>query len=121
MPTPKPQFLLVLHQPYNGDAVPPPEQLKVIMHEFGQWMARMKADDAVLGTNGLAPTGKVLRGKRGASATDGPYVEAKEVVGGYVLIQAENFDRAVEYARDCPGLNYNLAVEIRPVLERPGA
>lgn len=51
----------------------------------------------------------------GAVITDGPYAEAKEIVGGYILINASSLDEAVEIARGCPGLDYRLAVEVRPV------
>jgi hypothetical protein len=124
MPTPasseKPQFMLLLHQPHGAGPGPTPDELKAIMVHFGKWMAGLRAKGAVLGTNGLAPAGKVLRGKRGASSTDGPYVEAKEIVGGYVLLQAADLDAAVEHARDCPGLDYGMTVEVRPVIA-PGA
>jgi hypothetical protein len=111
--TEKPKFLLLLHQP--GGGTPAPDELQKIMVRFGEWMQGMSARGAVLGTNGLEITGKVLRGKRGASFTDGPYAEGKEIVGGYVLIAADNEAAAVEMARDCPGLDYGMAVEVRPV------
>ena len=38
-----------------------------------------------------------------SGATDGPFVEAKEIVGGYMIVSAENFDRALEVARESPG------------------
>ena len=72
----------------------------------------------VVGTNGLNPAGKVLRGPKGRSVTDGPYAEGKEVVGGYVLIEAENLDAAVAAASDCPGLDYQMVVEVRAVMQR---
>lgn len=88
------------------------------MIQFDAWMQAMSAKDMVLGTNGLAGSGAVLRGPRGVSATDGPYLETKEIVGGYVLIAADNLAEAVEAARGCPGLNYQMTVEVRPVLAR---
>lgn len=88
------------------------------MARFAAWMSGLNAKGMVEGTNGLETTGKVLRGPRGVSATDGPYPEAKEIVGGYVLINAGSFEAAVEAARDCPGLDYHMAVEVRPVRVR---
>jgi len=85
------------------------------MGRFTEWMASLSARGMVVGTNGLETTGTVLRGPRGASTTDGPFTESKEIVGGYVLISADNLDAAVEAARDCPGLDYRMAVEVRPV------
>ncbi len=88
------------------------------MARFGEWMASLNAKGIVVGNNGLENTGKVLRGHRGASTTDGPYSETKEIVGGYILIKAESLDHAVEIARNCPGLDYSLAVEVRPINHR---
>ena len=115
-PTPKSQFLLILRQPPGGP--PPPQELKKIMAEFHAWMESLRARNMVLGTNGLDPTGKVLRGAKGLSVTDGPYAEAKEIVGGYVLITADNLDDAVAAARDCPGLAYAMTVEVRAVIQQ---
>ena len=89
------------------------------MAQFAEWMQGLSAQGMVVGTNGLEITGKVLRGPRGATITDGPYPEAKEIVGGYVLITADNLDQAIEAARDCPGLGMGMAVEVRPVRPRP--
>ncbi len=86
-----------------------------------EWMKNMSAKGVVVGTNGLDITGKVLRGPRGASVTDGPYPESKEIVGGYVLITADSMDQAVDIARDCPGLDYHMAVEVRAVMHGRGA
>lgn len=113
----KPQFLLLLRQPNAGPA-PTAEEMRLIMGRFTEWMAGLSARGMVVGTNGLETTGTVLRGPRGASTTDGPFTESKEIVGGYVLISADNLDAALEAARDCPGLDYRMAVEVRPVKQR---
>jgi len=47
---------------------------------------------------------------------DGPFAESKESVGGYLLLQADNLDEAVEIARSNPVLKYGITVEVRPVL-----
>jgi hypothetical protein len=50
-----------------------------------------------------------------ATVTDGPFAEAKEVVGGYWLIQARSTEEAVEWAKRCPG--QDCRIEVRPVFE----
>lgn len=116
---PTSQYLLLLLQPGTGPG-PTPAELKAIMGRFSVWMEGLYAKDIVAGTNGLEPTGKILRGPGGAVITDGPYAESKEVVGGYILINAANLAEAVAIARGCPGLDYRLAVEVRPVRPKPG-
>jgi hypothetical protein len=110
----KSEFLLLLRHPHVG---PPPtlEEMKHIMAHFSEWMNEMRVKGLISGTNGLEMIGAVLRGHRGATITDGPYCESKEIVGGYVLIMADNLSHAVELARDCPGLDYRMSVEVRPV------
>ncbi len=112
-----PQFLLLLRQPNTGQG-PTPAELQEIMGHFKVWMDGLHARGAVAGTHGLEPTGKVLRGPDGAVVTDGPYAEATEIVGGYILINAAHLDEAVAIARGCPGLRYRLVVEVRPVQRR---
>ncbi len=113
----KPQFLLILRQPPGGP--PPPEVLQPIMAQFSEWMAGLRAKGMLVGTNGLEVTGHVVRGPRRAPVvSDGPYLESKEIVGGYVLIAADNVERALEAAGGCPGLDHQMAVEVRPVRPR---
>jgi hypothetical protein len=115
---PSSQYLLLLHQPNTGPG-PTSDELQRIMARFHTWMEGLRAKDIVAGTNGLESIGKVLREPGGAVTTDGPYAETKEVVGGYILINASSLDEAVAIARGCPGLDYRLAVEVRPVKRQP--
>ena len=47
---------------------------------------------------------------------DGPFTETKEAVGGYLVLQAESLNEAVEVARSMPTLRYGISVEVRPIL-----
>ena len=49
-------------------------------------------------------------------ATDGPFVEAKEVIGGYMLITAENMEEAVVVAHESPGVHSGSSVEVREII-----
>jgi len=77
-----------------------------------------------LGANGhlkdrgqpLERAGKLVQGKQ-KTVTDGPFVEAKDVVGGYTLIEAEDLSEAVELSKGCPIFEVEGAVEVRPVLK----
>ncbi len=64
--------------------------------------------------NRLASTGKVL--KPNNVVTNGPYVEVKEAIGGYIIINAESFDEAVMLSKGCPILLVNGNVEVRQVV-----
>jgi hypothetical protein len=62
-------------------------------------------------------TGKVMKPHAGAhpTITDGPYGETKEVIGGFYLIEAANYDEAIQRTMDHPHLEYNGTVEVRQV------
>lgn len=110
------QYLLLLRQPHGP--APPAEELSKIMGRFDLWMSDLSDRGVVVSTNGLGPGGTVLRGPRGRSVSDGPFVESKEIIGGYVLIRVPSYEEAVEAARGCPGLDYGMAVEVRPIVAR---
>jgi hypothetical protein len=62
----------------------------------------------------LERTGKVVTGKN-KIVNDGPYAEAKDVVGGYTLIEARDLEHAVEISKGCPILEIGGSVEVRPI------
>ena len=74
----------------------------------------MLAGDALLPSKTGAARIKIQGGKR--SVTDGPFSEAKEVIGGYYLIQVKSHEEAVEWASRCPGAA-RAGVEVRQVLD----
>src|SRR6201981_1611441 len=94
-----------------------PEQMQQTMQK---WMAWLKG----LGEQGhikdqgqpLERTGKLVKGKQ-KTVTDGPFAEAKDVVGGYPLIEAQNLEQAVELSKGCPILDVDGGVEVRPVMK----
>jgi hypothetical protein len=48
--------------------------------------------------------------------TDGPFVELKEMVGGYIIVKAADLDDALKFSKGCPTLTYGGTVEIRDVM-----
>jgi len=63
----------------------------------------------------LEPGGKVVRGKA-KTITDGPFAEAKDLVGGFTLVEARDINEAVELSKGCPILEEDGAVEVRPIM-----
>jgi hypothetical protein len=66
----------------------------------------------------LAPEGKVVRGNK-KLVTDGPYAEAKELVLGFIIVEARDMRQAVDLASDCPIVVGGGSLEIRPVMSVP--
>ena len=63
--------------------------------------------------DGLKPEGRVVNGKKIVS--DGPFVEVKEIVGGFSIVQADTIDAAAELAKGCPIFQRGGSVEVRPM------
>ena len=112
------QFLLLFRHPKDGPD-PSPEEMQKIMGKWMAWMKGMGARGEFAGANRLEDTGAVVQGPRGTRFTDGPFAEAKEVVGGYVLVNAANLAAATAIARGGPGLDNGTIVEVRPIEPLP--
>lgn len=59
--------------------------------------------------------GRVVRGRKKV-VTDGPYVEAKDMVLGFIIVEARDLEEAVELSKGCPMLDGSGSVEVRPVV-----
>lgn len=99
---------------YRGrDTNASPEQMQKTMQKWRAWFKEL-GDKGHLKDIGhpLEHAGKVVKGK---SVIDGPFAEAKDVVGGFSLIQARDLDHAVELSKSCPILDVGGSVEVRPI------
>ena len=101
-----PKFLFIFRHSTAPQSRPSPEEMQVLGGQWYGWMQKFSAS-ILPGGDGLLPSGRLLKGQ---IVTDGPYVEAKEFVASFSLIQADNYDVAVAIARECPGDN---VIEIR--------
>src|ERR1700712_3828612 len=89
------------------------------VQEMGRYNEELRKAGMLLALDGLHPPGEgasvSFDGEGGNTVTDGPFAEAKEVVGGFWIIQARSVDEAVEWAKRCPG--QNCRIEVRRVFE----
>ena len=92
-----------------------PEEMQVRMGKWFAWNGKMQEQGVVKHGEALHPTGRHITGKD-AVVHDGPFVEGKELVGGYYVIQAENLEAATEIAKDFPDFDLDGTVEIREVM-----
>ena len=87
---------------------------------FAEYMALAERPD-VVDSHQLQPaaTATTVRVEgTGALTTDGPFVETKEELGGYYIVEADNLDGAIDFAAQIPAARTGGAVEIRPLVER---
>jgi hypothetical protein len=95
---------------------PSPEEMERLTKAWMSWMDRLRTDGHLVKTGErLNGNGTVVRGKA-KTVTDGPFAEAKDVVVGYLLLQAGDLAEAVELAKGCPNLESGGAVEVRPIV-----
>lgn len=91
-----------------------PEQMQQTVKKWMDWRNTLeKNGHAQQVGNRLDGTGKVVRGKAKA-VTDGPYVEVKDFIQGFLVVEARDLDQAAEVAKGCPILESEGTVEIRP-------
>lgn len=105
------EFMLAFRLP--ADTLPTPEQMAGMMKDWDNWIGGIAAQGKFMPGKRLAHTGKVLR--QSGVITDGPYVELKEQLGGFIVVTAEDIDEAVTLAHGCPIFMVGGNVEIRPV------
>jgi len=104
------KYLLIQRSAPGKQEPPSPAQMQEMYASFNAWKEKFTGNIVDMGGK-LKSGGKVLTS---SGVTDGPFVETKEVVGGYMVVAAESYDRALEVARDCPGLiRPGSSVEIR--------
>lgn len=109
------QYLLSIYMP-DGDP-PPPEVLDPIMRELGKLNQEMQAAGAWVFAAALHPpsTATVLRAKDDEVLTiDGPFVEGKEHLGGFTVIQAADLDEALDWGGKLARVLSPLSIEVRP-------
>jgi hypothetical protein len=88
---------------------PSPAQMQEMYAAFNAWKEKFKANIVDMGDK-LKPGGKVVTA---SGVMDGAFVEAKEVVGGFMIVIAESWERAIEVAKEMPMLTPGARIEIR--------
>ncbi len=112
------EFMIVINTDEKAAAKATVEQQKEMHAAYMAYTQELQKAGVMLHGNGLLPTSKGARisykeGRR--VVIDGPFAEAKEVVGGYYVIKVGSREEAVEWAAKCPGARHS-GVELREVM-----
>ena len=98
-------------QPMASDK-PSPAQMQEMYAKFHAWRERFR--DHIVDLGGKLGGGSIVTLE---GASDGPFVEAKEIIGGFMVISASDLQQAIEVARECPGVVMpGSSVEVREIL-----
>ncbi len=110
------EFLMIFRRELNPDQpAPSPEQMQAHMKPWQDWMGGLAAQNKLVSSgNRLKGEGRVV--KPNGVITNGPYVEIKEAVGGYIIVRAESLDEAAELSKGCPMFEMGGNVEVRAIV-----
>ena len=111
------QYLFLLHERPADYVDMSPAQIQETLARYKAWAAGLAQRGLLAGGEKLADDGgRHLRLSGGKPlATDGPYAETHEVVGGYFVVKAESYAQAEELAQSCPHLQGTQWIEIRQI------
>ncbi len=110
------EFLLIFRRDFSTpENQPSPEQMQGMMKDWNDWMGSIAAQDKLANPgNRLERDGQVVYKDR--SVVNGPYVEVKEGIGGYMIVRAGSLQEASEISKGCPVLKIGGSVEVRAIL-----
>jgi hypothetical protein len=101
----------------GGETDRSPERMQQTMQKWMSWLKELGEKGHIKDQGQpLERAGKLVKGRQ-KSVTDGPFPEAKDIVGGYTLIEARDLGQAVELSKGCPILEVDGTVEVRPVMK----
>lgn len=85
------------------------------MQEMTRWVESLAESWNYIGGEPLGVKGRYVN--KESVVSDGPFIESKEGISGYLLVQAENIDQAASFAQTCPlVMRGSMAIEVRPIL-----
>src|SRR4030095_432839 len=113
------EYMLIFRH-MDGRTVASPEQIQVWMKQTMDWIGGIAAQNKFVGGNGLSfDNAKVVWANK--TATNGPFGEIKETLGGYIIVKADSVEEAVEFAKGSPVLQgEGNSVEVRRLVKGDG-
>ncbi len=110
------QFLLLLHEDIKKMNELSPKEMEELTNAHINWAEKLAESGHLISGDGLQEKGVLISGKD-AVIKDGPYLESKEIIGGYYLLQSENIETIIEIAKECPCHLWGGITEIRQIMD----
>jgi hypothetical protein len=92
-----------------------PEEMEASLAQWNTWIGGIAAQGKLISSEALENTGKIVTGSKKV-VTDGPYVESKELVSGYLIMHAESMEEAIEHSKGCPIYDMEGSLEVRKIM-----
>jgi hypothetical protein len=112
------QFMLIFHgasNPNDYNYYGGPDAMQAQMEKWFAWIEKLRKSGQYVSGEALSPEGKVVSAR---AVTDGPYTESKEIVGGYFVIKAKDYQEAVDISKNgFPDFEFGGKVEVRQVMK----
>ena len=110
--------LIMRHQ--DGSKIASPEQMQAWMKQTMDWIGGISAQNKFVSGTGLPfQDAKVVSSNK--VVTNGPFGDIKETIGGLIIVKADSFDEAVEFAKGCPVLQgEGNSLEVRKIAKGDG-
>lgn len=108
------EFMMIFRTEKSDQPMPSPEQMQVMVKQWNDWIGGIAAQGKFVATNALGMEGQTVSSN--GVISDGPYAELKEIVGGYMIVKADNLQDAVKLSEGCPTLAIGGSVEVRDVM-----
>lgn len=111
------QYMLLLHETPADAVAMTPAEMKELIGRYKAWAGQLAAQGKLAGGEKLTDDGgRVLRLQGGVPvASDGPYAEAQDIIGGFFIVIADSDAEAAALAQTCPHLRGTQWIEIRRV------
>jgi hypothetical protein len=93
-----------------------PEQFQELLQKYLVWTDELRATGKYQAGEPLQDGGRMLH-PNGQGIVEGPYTETKEAVGGFVMVEAGDYDEAMQIARGCPRLTHGGFIEVREIAD----
>ena len=110
------KFLILLHEDIESLQSLSPKEMEKLVKAHMDWATQLGQEERLISGDGLEETGQLISGKDSV-VKDGPYLESKEMIGGYYLIQANDLREATEIAKGCPCHHWGGTTEVRPIMD----
>jgi hypothetical protein len=116
VPTNKTQEFLFLMRGAQWGGGLSPQEAQNGLDAMMNWVEDLRQQGHLTAGQPLSFEGILVSADRQGTLMDGPFVETKEAVGGYLIVRAESLEQARAFAAQCPVLKYGLFIEVRPII-----
>jgi hypothetical protein len=110
------KFMLIFHGGQLPEDQQTPENMQAGLGKWMDWIDKLAKAGKYDSGEPLMPGGKIISGVN-KTVIDGPFAESKEIVGGYFIVNATNYDEAVAMCDDYPDYQYGGKVQVRQVMK----